>query len=87
MPGRYIDRFQDPQGPGDARPTALEIIKDEGLEGKLTGKVILITGASSGIGVEAARALAMTGAKLYLTARNIKKAEAACASFFQPDQM
>lgn len=47
---RYADSHIDTQGPGDARPTALDIVKDEGMLGKLAGKVILITGASSGIG-------------------------------------
>ena len=47
---RNSDAHATPQGPGDARPTALSIITDEGLNGNLKGKVILITGASSGIG-------------------------------------
>ncbi|KAI9372249.1 hypothetical protein BJX61DRAFT_553024 [Aspergillus egyptiacus] len=54
-----------------------QIIHDEGLEGKLAGKVILITGCSSGIGIETARALSTTGATLYLTARDLSKAHAA----------
>ena len=45
---RYAAAHADPQGPGDARPTALTIVKDEGLVGKLAGKTFLITGASSG---------------------------------------
>src|SRR5450432_2710592 len=48
--------------PGDARPTALQIVQDEGLEGKLADKTFLITGCSSGIGVETARATSATGA-------------------------
>ncbi|TVY30078.1 Retinol dehydrogenase [Lachnellula hyalina] len=64
-------------GSGDARPTAFQIIKDENLEGKLEGKVILITGCSSGLGIETARALATTGATLYLTARDLEKAKKA----------
>ena len=47
--GSYTAAHADPQGAGDARPTALQIIEDEGLRGKLTGKVIVITGATSGI--------------------------------------
>jgi len=43
--------------------------------GKLTDKVILITGCSSGIGVETARALHATGAHLFLTVRDTKKGE------------
>ena len=53
-----------PQGPGDARPTALQIVRDEGLEGKLDDLVVLITGGSSGLGIETARAMAATGAQV-----------------------
>ncbi|KAJ3150577.1 hypothetical protein HDU89_002985 [Geranomyces variabilis] len=66
----------NPAGPGDARPTALDIIADENLLVKqnppaLSGKKILITGASSGIGVETARALHATGADIYIAVRNV----------------
>lgn len=50
MPSRYAAAHADPAGPGDGRPSALDIVKDEGLEGKLSDKVVLITGCSSGIG-------------------------------------
>jgi len=62
------------KGPGDARPTALQIIQDEDLVDKLTEKVIFITGCSSGIGIDTARALSTTGATLYVTARDTTKA-------------
>ncbi|KAI9706202.1 MAG: hypothetical protein M1820_004963 [Bogoriella megaspora] len=62
-------------GPGDARPTALQVVEDEGLVGKLKDKVVLITGASSGIGVETARAFHTTGATVYITARDVAKGE------------
>ncbi|KAH6681783.1 putative WW domain-containing oxidoreductase [Halenospora varia] len=74
---RYAQVHLNPEGPGDARPTALQIIKDEGLTGALSNKTILITGCSSGIGIETARALSSTGATLFLTARDIPKAEKA----------
>jgi NAD(P)-dependent dehydrogenase (short-subunit alcohol dehydrogenase family) len=47
-------------------PTALEIV--DGVD--LTGKVCVVTGASAGLGREAARALAVTGAHVILAARN-----------------
>jgi len=77
MTTKYVSVHQSPAGAGDARLTALQIIKDENLEGKLAGKTILIAGCSSGIGIETARALFTTGATLYLTARNISKAKTA----------
>ncbi|TPX56878.1 hypothetical protein PhCBS80983_g04224 [Powellomyces hirtus] len=70
---KYVDAHKTPNGPGDARPTALQIIEDEGLTGKLSDKVIFITGASSGIGVETARALHKTGAHLYFGVRNTEQ--------------
>ncbi|KAF4906958.1 WW domain-containing oxidoreductase [Colletotrichum viniferum] len=84
---RYAEAHADPQGTGDARPTALQIIKDEGLEGKLGGKVFVITGTSSGIGIETVRAIAATGAKLFLTARNVAKAKTALADILDPSRM
>lgn len=75
----YTESHVTPQGPGDARPTAMQIVKDEGLEGKLAGKVVVITGTSSGLGVETARAMKATGAKLFVTARDTKKAKEALA--------
>lgn len=74
-------------GPGDARPTALQIIQDEGLEGKMTDKVFLVTGTSAGIGPDTAKALAATGGKVFMTVRDLKKGEAACASFLEPGRV
>ena len=51
---RYAAAHKDPKGPGDARPTALRVVEDESLVGKLPGKVFLITGCSSGIPLPAA---------------------------------
>lgn len=89
MPGTYSEahKVANLRGPGDARPTALQIIKDEGLEGKMADKVFVVTGASAGIGVETGRALAATGGRVFLTARDLRKGEAACSSFLEPDRV
>ncbi|KXH35651.1 oxidoreductase [Colletotrichum simmondsii] len=87
MSSRYASSHLSPQGPGDARPTALQIIKDEGLEGKLSDKVVLITGCSSGLGIETARALLVTGATLYLAVRNPAKAKAVLGDMSQNDRV
>lgn len=84
---RYAAAHKNPHGPGDARPTAMQIVKDEGMESKLHSKVIVITGTSSGLGIETARALAATGATLYLTARDLEKAKGALEGFFDPSRM
>lgn len=49
--------------------TAAEVVK--GLN--LTGYEVIVTGASSGIGIETARALASMGASVTITARDLKK--------------
>ncbi|KAG7146990.1 Oxidoreductase calI like protein [Verticillium longisporum] len=74
---RYAASHVSTQGPGDARPTALQVVEDEGLVNQLAGKVVLVTGANSGIGVETARAIHATGATLYITARDSAKAQQA----------
>lgn len=50
-------------------------MQDEGLVDKLQGKVFLITGGNSGIGVETARAIYATGAHVYITSRDVSKGE------------
>lgn len=87
MISRYAAAHRNGNGPGDARPTALQIVKDEGVEGKLKAKVIVITGVSSGIGIETVRALSATGATLFLTARNVTKAKAALAEILNSSRM
>ena len=70
---RYLAAQYNPQGAGDARPTALQIVDDECLTGKLTDKVMVITGGSAGIGVETARAFHAAGAKVFVTVRDVDK--------------
>lgn len=71
----YAVVHESPKGPGDARPTSLQIIHDYKAQGTLRGRSVVITGCSSGIGVETARALYETGATLYLTARDVTRLE------------
>lgn len=71
----YKAQHANPNGKDDGRPTCSQILKDAGDAANLEGRVILITGASSGIGLEAARALYTTGAQLYLTARDVPRME------------
>ncbi|UKZ61216.1 uncharacterized protein TrAtP1_002484 [Trichoderma atroviride] len=85
MTSRYasVHQIEALGGPGDARPTASQIVQDQQLVDKLSNKVILITGCSSSIGVETARALYLTGATLYLTARDTAKVEAALGDLIE----
>ena len=55
----------------DESSTAEEVLQDI----DLTGKNIIVTGATSGIGIETARALALRGAQVTITARDLAKAE------------
>ncbi|KAH7082120.1 short-chain dehydrogenase [Paraphoma chrysanthemicola] len=70
-----VHKLTNLRGPGDARPTAIQVVQDEELVGKLTDKIILITGISSGIGLETMRALHTTGAHVYGTVRNLSKGQ------------
>jgi short chain dehydrogenase len=69
----YADAHLSPNGADDGRPTALQVIHDEGLVNKLVGKVMLVTGASSGIGIDTVAALHATGADIYMQIRDMKK--------------
>jgi len=55
--------------------TAAEVV--EGID--LSGTAAIVTGASSGIGVETARALASTGARVTLAVRDVRAGEQAAA--------
>ncbi|KAI7543763.1 NAD(P)-binding protein [Hortaea werneckii] len=72
---RYAEAHKTRTGPGDARPTALQVVEDEGLIGKLTDKVFLVTGTSSGIGIETLRTFYATGAHVIGTVRNMTKGQ------------
>ncbi|OAL50101.1 NAD(P)-binding protein [Pyrenochaeta sp. DS3sAY3a] len=84
---RYAEAHKNPQGPGDARPTALQIVKDNDLMGKLDPKVALITGTSSGIGIETARALKASGMRVFGAVRNIAKATEALKDDLEPGRL
>ncbi|KAF2846693.1 NAD(P)-binding protein [Plenodomus tracheiphilus IPT5] len=87
MTTQYAAAHVSPKGPGDARPKAREIVANEELEGKWSDKTVLITGVSSGIGIETSRALFKTGATLYLTARNLAKAKTALSDIVDSDRV
>lgn len=63
-----------------ARPFGANSTTDDVLAGfDLSGKRVLVTGVSAGLGVETARALAAHGAQVVGTARDLAKAERATA--------
>ena len=62
--------------PVDKHSTAEEVTA--GLD--LSGRTALVTGATSGIGLETARVLALRGAHVLVAGRTLDKARAACAS-------
>jgi len=67
----YQGALQHPVGSGfNAQSTATEVIK--GID--LTGKVAIITGGNTGIGLETTRVLATAGATVVVPARDIEKA-------------
>ena len=53
---------------------------------KFTGKVVWITGASSGIGKALAEECAAQGAQIVLTARRLEELEKVRAGLVKPDQ-
>ncbi|RYP91074.1 hypothetical protein DL770_002819 [Monosporascus sp. CRB-9-2] len=79
LTGRYAERnkWENLGGPGDSRPTGAQVVEDEGLVGALGDKVFLVTGVSSGMGPATVRALALTGATVFATARDLDKARRA----------
>jgi NAD(P)-dependent dehydrogenase (short-subunit alcohol dehydrogenase family) len=65
-----------PVGPFDASSTAEEVTR--GVD--LSGQTMLVTGITSGIGLETMRVLALRGAHVIGTGRTLDRARAACAS-------
>ena len=79
---RYADAHSSRNGPGDSRPSALQVVQDESNDraarnNPLPNLVIIITGATSGIGFETAKALYRTGARILITARDVEKGQEA----------
>ncbi|KAL7570367.1 hypothetical protein ACA910_017206 [Epithemia clementina (nom. ined.)] len=70
---RHVQHYKQP-----VQSAAAIGLKDEGADGvDLSGKVVVVTGANSGIGKEVATYCAAKGAKLYMLCRNQERAEAA----------
>ncbi len=69
-------RAATPHSPFNSMSTAEEVTR--GLD--LTGKTAVITGATSGIGLETMRVLALRGAHVIGTGRTMERARYACAS-------
>jgi len=65
-----------PIGPFDGKSTAEEVTR--GID--LLGRTILVTGVTSGIGLETMRVLALRGAHVIGTGRTLQRAREACAS-------
>jgi NAD(P)-dependent dehydrogenase (short-subunit alcohol dehydrogenase family) len=71
----YAGLHANPKGPGDARPTAMQVLQDEKLVGALSNLTVLITGATGGIGAATAKAIYETGARTFITARSLSKGQ------------
>lgn len=68
-----------PAGPYGASSTAEEVTA--GLD--LDGRLVLVTGATSGLGLESARVLALRGAQVVVAGRTLERAEQVCRSLVE----
>jgi NAD(P)-dependent dehydrogenase (short-subunit alcohol dehydrogenase family) len=86
MTDRYVTLHNPANnaGPGDHRRTALQVVEDQNLLDAWFDKVVLITGCTSGIGIETARAMKATGAKVYVTGRSLSKGNEILSSLLEP---
>lgn len=76
----YQGALQQPLGSGfDARSTAHDVIK--GID--LSGKIAIVTGGNTGIGLETTKTLAAAGAAVIVPARDIEKAKRNLAGIAQ----
>jgi len=68
----YQGALQKPIGSGfNAKSTTNEVIKNN----NLTGKIAIVTGGNTGIGLETAKTLAAAGATVIIPARDVEKAK------------
>lgn len=68
--------------------SAMSYTAEQALKGqRLDGKVAVVTGGSSGIGLETVRVLALAGAKVYIGSPKTDKAEAAIAALKQDSRV
>lgn len=72
---RYASLHTDPKGPGDVRPTSLQILDDNDAIGRFKDKVFLVTGGSNGLGVDEVKMFAKAGAQVFFTSRDLLKGE------------
>jgi short chain dehydrogenase len=72
----FVNTWSKPWGGIPDHPALRDFLTLEDLMSSLKGKVIIITGASSGFGASAAKLFAQEGCKVVLAARRLDKLEA-----------
>ncbi|KAK6431468.1 hypothetical protein LTR95_012373 [Oleoguttula sp. CCFEE 5521] len=83
----YAAVHAKPGGPDDARPSPPGIIRDANIGDALQRKVVLITGATSGTGLESVRAMYEGGAAVFATARDMPKMDKAIEEIVSSSQV